>query len=115
MNGKGQPNSLLLVKYKNNIYDITDFANKHPGGRNTLIGKNQKDIGFNLHRTPPHSDAALYLLNEYKLGSESATENNGDGPKYKESGHTMVNSDDSMEVSNLGNVYNCIHSVRIES
>jgi cytochrome b involved in lipid metabolism len=60
----------LIVAYKSELYDITEFIYKHPGGVNTLFNKNQKDIEKSF-RDADHSKAAEYLLQEYKLKSEN--------------------------------------------
>lgn len=57
----------FLVKFKNQMYDITAFAHKHPGGTNTLKGLKNTDIDERFANAPPHSDAAMYLMNEYRV------------------------------------------------
>ncbi|GAB0100585.1 Fatty acid 2-hydroxylase [Sergentomyia squamirostris] len=64
---------LLIVKYENQMYDITDFMHKHPGGIGTLgdlAGKNV-DITNRFTTMPPHSDAARYLMKEYRVPESS--------------------------------------------
>lgn len=56
----------LIVAYKSELYDLTEFIFKHPGGVNSIFNKNQKDIEKSFHETD-HSKAAEYLLNEYKI------------------------------------------------
>lgn len=68
---KQKLHSPLLVKYQNSVYDITNFAKKHPGGTNILLDVHNKDITNILHNVQPHSDAAFHLLNEYKLKDET--------------------------------------------
>lgn len=57
----------LIIKYQNDYYDLTKFIKKHPGGYNTLIDLNHKDIGKKMEYSPPHSNAAMYLMKEYKM------------------------------------------------
>lgn len=59
----------LIVKYKSELFDITNFISKHPGGVNTLYGYNQKNIEEKFHSVE-HSPAAKYLLNEYKINTQ---------------------------------------------
>ncbi|CAD8152787.1 unnamed protein product [Paramecium octaurelia] len=60
----------LLYVYHNSVYDLTDFIDKHPGGRgplNTYKGRDLENIFFNpaIHK---HSQSALYTLERYKCG-----------------------------------------------
>lgn len=59
----------LIVAYKSDLYDLTEFIYKHPGGVNTLFNKNQKNIEKNF-KDAEHSKAAEYLLQEYKIKSD---------------------------------------------
>lgn len=59
----------LIVEFKNNFYDLTKFILKHPGGVNTLINKNEKNIEKIFYETE-HSKAAENLLNEYKISKD---------------------------------------------
>jgi len=56
----------FVVEYKNELYDITEFMHKHPGGINTLEGSNHKSIETKFENAQ-HSEAAKYLMKEYKL------------------------------------------------
>lgn len=60
----------LIVAYKSELYDLTEFIYKHPGGVNTLFNKNQKDIEKSFHDAE-HSKAAEYLLHEYKIKAKN--------------------------------------------
>lgn len=75
----------FIVEYRNQLYDITEFMRKHPGGINTLHGYNRKDIEEKFRKVD-HSAAAEYLLKDYKL-KKHVDESNNDV------------FDDSMEVS----------------
>lgn len=82
------------MKYRNEVYEISKFISKHPGGINTLKGLENSDMTSRFLKGPPHSDAAMYLMKEYKIKKdESIIDNNNLGEK--------PNTDDSMEVSFL--------------
>ncbi|ALC40854.1 fa2h [Drosophila busckii] len=57
----------FIVKYRQQLYDLSQFMHKHPGGINTLKGLSQADITARFQKAPPHSDAAMYLMREYKV------------------------------------------------
>ena len=57
----------FIVKYRKNYYDISEFLHKHPGGINTLKGLQNNDMTSRFMKAPPHSDAAMYLMQEYKM------------------------------------------------
>lgn len=59
-----------IVEYEKELYDLKSFIHKHPGGLNILQHKNNKNIDVNFNSTN-HSQAAKYLLKEYKLRPES--------------------------------------------
>lgn len=75
----------FIVEYESELYDITDFMRKHPGGVNTLNGNNRKNIEEKFEGVE-HSIAAKYLLKEYKLKNRLDKNNN------------VTGLDDSMEV-----------------
>lgn len=75
----------FIVEYRKELYDITEFMLKHPGGVNTLNGYNRKNIEDKF-KSVDHSPAAEYLLKDYKLKRQSDELNNNV-------------FDDSMEVS----------------
>lgn len=81
----------ILVKYRNETYDISSFIHKHPGGVKTLKGLEKSDMTSRFLKGPPHSDAAIYLMNEYKVRDSTNLENNNEGERLE--------IDDSMEVS----------------
>lgn len=57
----------MYVRYRNETYDITEFVKKHPGGSNTLNGMLNADIDFKFDKGMPHSEAAKYLMREYRV------------------------------------------------
>ena len=58
----------LIVKFKNESYDLTKFLFKHPGGLGSLANNNDKNIEKVFYESD-HSKAAEHLLNEYKIPS----------------------------------------------
>lgn len=67
METKNEQSEKFLVRFKNELYDISGFAHKHPGGTNTLKGLNNMNMDERFLKGPPHSDAAMYLMKEYKV------------------------------------------------
>lgn len=83
----------FIVKYRKNYYDITEFMRKHPGGINTLKGIQNGDMTERFMKAPPHSDAAMYLMQEYKIPTtESKTTNklNGEGRRVRTDNMTIL-------------------------
>lgn len=103
----------LLVRYRNQTFDLTNFAHKHPGGKNTLNGVLNSDIDYKFETSMPHSQAAKYLLNEYRVKLnevikndntvDSEQSNNGEIFQQKSNGRDsvehLIKTDDSMEVN----------------
>ena len=62
----------LWTIYKNNVYDITEFVSKHPGGNIILnsAGKNVEDVwnsmGYGWHAK---SERIIKKLEKYKIGT----------------------------------------------
>jgi cytochrome b involved in lipid metabolism len=54
----------IIVTFRNKDYDITDFLDEHPGGRNVLIKKNGRDIEKAMQDNN-HSDDAYAILEKY--------------------------------------------------
>ncbi|BFG03415.1 dihydroceramide fatty acyl 2-hydroxylase FAH2 [Drosophila madeirensis] len=84
----------FIVKYRQEYYDLSKFMHKHPGGINTLKGLNQADMTARFMKAPPHSDAAMYLMKEYKVKPEDSRV-----PKTKarHQGRRVDNGQDSQE------------------
>lgn len=76
MSGNQVIRDKLLVRYKNEMFDLTQFAHKHPGGKNTLNAVHNSDIDFKFETAIPHSPAAKYLLKEYRVSNTSQMNNN---------------------------------------
>jgi len=60
-------NGEKLIIYENYIYDVSDFIEKHPGGKNIILNNIGNDVTnmFN-YEVYKHSNAAHNLLNTYK-------------------------------------------------
>lgn len=58
--------SEFLVTYRDRIYNINNFLNYHPGGKNTLIHFKDRVLDRELAKNP-HSKAAHYLLEEFAV------------------------------------------------
>lgn len=56
----------VIVYFKGNKYDITQFLLKHPGGKNILEQNNGNDIE-ELMKYYEHSKYAYQLLEQYKI------------------------------------------------
>ncbi|BCS83455.1 putative cytochrome B5-like protein [Cotonvirus japonicus] len=59
-------NEKIIVTFKGDKYDITDFLKKHPGGKNVLIENNHKDIE-QIMMDYGHSNNAYRMLQRYKI------------------------------------------------
>lgn len=93
----------LLVRYKNETFDLTKFAAKHPGGRNTLSGVVNSDIDYKFETTMPHSQAAKYLLKEYRVPNQTNNNNSQFDSKilHEESKRDESNADERMDSEHL--------------
>lgn len=96
----------LLVRYKNETFDITKFVDKHPGGQKALLTASNLDIDFKFDVAVPHSTAAKYLLhdcrvsthaNEDKCTSHSNIIDHNGTAAHQMDDH-MIKTDESMEV-----------------
>lgn len=56
----------FLVKYRDRVYNIYDFLNNHPGGKNTLMHLKDQDLDKELAKNL-HSKSAYYLLEEFAV------------------------------------------------
>ena len=59
----------LWVAHEGKVYDVTGFADRHPGGLDILEKEGGHDV-TNLMSTVPHSHslAAYEILNKYCIG-----------------------------------------------
>jgi 4-hydroxysphinganine ceramide fatty acyl 2-hydroxylase len=60
----------MLVIYKGDVFDVTDFADMHPGGDDLIIDQIGNDISELYHdeNSHAHSKNAMALLKDYKYG-----------------------------------------------
>ncbi|XP_064552100.1 uncharacterized protein Fa2h [Drosophila montana] len=65
-----EQNNKFIVKYRQQYYDLSEFMHKHPGGISSLKGLSQTDMTSRFMKAPPHSDAAMYLMREYKVSAQ---------------------------------------------
>ncbi|XP_045192620.1 fatty acid 2-hydroxylase-like [Mercenaria mercenaria] len=78
----------LCILHSGKIYDVTDFADRHPGGREIIENRVGQDVtqlmkSLEIHR---HSPAAFKILDRYYIGEYSTT--NGVTHRHKEkNGH----------------------------
>ncbi|XP_011879070.1 PREDICTED: fatty acid 2-hydroxylase [Vollenhovia emeryi] len=56
----------FLVKYRDRVYNIYNFLNYHPGGKNTLARLKDQVLDGELAKNP-HSKSAYYLLEEFAV------------------------------------------------
>jgi cytochrome b involved in lipid metabolism len=59
------PNKIIIL-FKGEEYDITDFVKKHPGGKQVLLDNNGKDIEKLMFENE-HSTHAYNILEKYKI------------------------------------------------
>lgn len=67
----------FIVKFQNELYDISGFMMKHPGGLNTLKGYKQRSIDDKF-QSIEHSSSARYLLNGFKINKSKLESNNNE-------------------------------------
>ncbi len=56
----------IVVRYNGKQYDITDYVNRHPGGKHVLLNANGKEIST-LMQENEHSTNAYQQLEKYRL------------------------------------------------
>ena len=56
----------VVIKFKDNKYDITDFIKKHPGGKQVLFENNGNDVEKIMIENE-HSTHAYEVLEKYKI------------------------------------------------
>lgn len=70
----------LWVIFNDNVYDVTDFSQDHPGGDDVMLEYGGKDITAIMsdRDSHEHSESAFEILEEYLIGKlEGTTEENG--------------------------------------
>lgn len=73
-NGRGQFKPRLRVLVDGQVYDVTDFADKHPGGKEVLEKHNGLSVGEAMQNPAVHihSKAAYAVLDKYLVGEEDS-------------------------------------------
>lgn len=56
----------FLVKYRGRVYDVINFLDYHPGGKNMLVRHKDRILDEALVKHP-HSKSAYYLLEEFAV------------------------------------------------
>lgn len=106
----------LLVRYKNETFDLTKFVKKHPGGRSTLNAVLNSDIDYKFETAMPHSPAAKYLLREYRVSSQTNNNDSKFDSELLNGGHVDSSSGKSdsnnIENSSTSNGYDRISGDR---
>lgn len=58
-------NNAIIIISKNKVYDVTEYIDKHPGGKNAIL-KNQFENNYYSYNF--HSNKAKDLWKKYKIG-----------------------------------------------
>ncbi|XP_066156562.1 cytochrome b5-like isoform X2 [Euwallacea fornicatus] len=66
----------------NDVYDVTEFLNEHPGGEEVLIEQAGKEATESFEDVG-HSSDAREMMEKYKIGTMVASERNPDLPRKK--------------------------------
>lgn len=61
----------IIILSEGKIYDVTDFADRHPGGREHLVKQVGNDVTQQMESETPHhhSLAAYTILKKYCIGN----------------------------------------------
>ncbi|KAJ8921651.1 hypothetical protein NQ315_010560 [Exocentrus adspersus] len=78
----------------NNIYDVTEFLNEHPGGEEVLLEQAGKD-GSEAFEDVGHSSDARELMIKYKIGELIESERKPVKEKNPDWGNSSTNPDSS--------------------
>lgn len=67
------------IIYSGNVYDVTDFVSKHPGGVDVFEEHSGQDVTEAMHsrETHKHSKHAFTILEKYCVGKVQKSSNNG--------------------------------------
>ena len=61
----------IIIKIDNYLFDVTEYANNHPGGYNILKKYNNKDVTEEFNSIKGHCDSYVYeLLDKYCVGKD---------------------------------------------
>lgn len=58
----------LIVFYGEEVFDLTNFASKHPAGEKAITPYLLQDVKNILFRIYPHPDSTVDVLRKYKCG-----------------------------------------------
>lgn len=60
----------IVIFESDNIYDVTEFADRHPGGKGYLENSNGQNVSELMQRDVPHkhSTAAYSMMRKYCIG-----------------------------------------------
>lgn len=60
----------IIVVNADKVYDVTDFADRHPGGKHYLLDNAGEDVTSRMCDESPHqhTTAAYTILNKYYIG-----------------------------------------------
>lgn len=61
----------IIILSEGRVYDVTDFADRHPGGREHLVKQVGNDVTQQMESETPHqhSLAAYTILKKYCIGN----------------------------------------------
>jgi cytochrome b involved in lipid metabolism len=63
--------SKIIIKIDNYLFDVTEYANNHPGGYNILKKLNNKDTTKEFNAIKGHCDTYVYgLLDKFCIGKD---------------------------------------------
>jgi len=87
-NPTGEYKNRMLVTYQGIIYDITEFINHHPGGKDLILTANGLDLShfFNNYTVHGNTDKAAHWLSNMAIGKLSTE----DAIKSKEGTNSVV-------------------------
>ncbi|KAJ1559928.1 fatty acid alpha-hydroxylase, partial [Nowakowskiella sp. JEL0078] len=76
----------LWVVVNGKVYDVTNFMFDHPGGEEIIMQYGGKDVSDIMrdHKEHEHSDSAFEMLQEFQIGTLSASESFNQKNKRKE-------------------------------
>ena len=61
----------IIIKIDNYLFDVTEYANNHPGGYNILKKLNNKDATKEFNAIKGHCDSYVYgLLDKFCIGKD---------------------------------------------
>jgi len=97
INKHNDKNSTWIV-INNDVYDVTEFLNEHPGGEEVLIEQAGKEAS-EAFEDVGHSSDAREMMGKFKIGTLVAAERKSDLPKKRDA--DWKDSSDSSSDSSL--------------